>query len=200
MVFALPDVISDEAGALLEPLAVAVWACRRGRVAEGERVLVTGAGPVGLLVAQVAAAWGAEAMVVDVNPARLTVAGSFSGVRPVGAQASVDGVDVLIECSGAAPALAAAVDCVRPAGTVVIVGMAPEGAVTLPLTHLQRRELTVTGSFRYAGCYPEAIALAASGQVALDGLITGRFALAATEAALTAGRTDPAALKSIVIP
>jgi L-iditol 2-dehydrogenase len=51
----LPPTVSDEAGALIEPLAVAVWACRKAGVSAGDRVLVTGAGPIGLLVAQTAA-------------------------------------------------------------------------------------------------------------------------------------------------
>src|SRR5207244_1797867 len=57
--FALPDELSDDAGALLEPLSVAVWACLKGGVGLGDRVLVTGAGPIGNLAAQVARAAGA---------------------------------------------------------------------------------------------------------------------------------------------
>src|SRR6476469_4004604 len=58
--FALPDELSDEAGALMEPLSVGIWACRKAGVGLGDRVLVTGAGPIGLLAAQVARAAGAS--------------------------------------------------------------------------------------------------------------------------------------------
>ena len=205
-VFPLPDTISDQAGALIEPLAVAVWSCRRARVSAGDRVLVTGAGPIGLLVAQVAGARGAgEVTIVDLREQRLLVARRLGVSRTLtageleGFAAEVE-VDVLIECSGSATALAAGIDAVRPAGTVVVVGMSPEGSVNVRLEYLQRRELTVTGSFRYAGCYPEAIALAAGGRVALEPLITVHYPLHSTRAALTAGRQDPAQIKAMVLP
>ena len=72
---ALPDGLSDEAGALMEPLSVALWACEKAGVTAGDRVLVTGAGPIGLLSAQVARARGAtEIVVTDVNEHRLELA------------------------------------------------------------------------------------------------------------------------------
>ena len=73
---ALPDAVSDEDGALMEPLSVALWACRKARVSAGDRVLVTGAGPIGLLVDAVSRArFGAtEVTVTDVNPHRLELA------------------------------------------------------------------------------------------------------------------------------
>ena len=71
----VPDSLSDEAAALIEPLSVGVWAARKADVAPGDRVLVTGAGPVGLLCADVARARGAAHVAVsDTNPARLAVA------------------------------------------------------------------------------------------------------------------------------
>jgi L-iditol 2-dehydrogenase len=64
---------------------------------------------------------------------------------------------------------------------------------------LQRRELTITGTFRYANTYPAAIALAASGQINMDALVTGRFGLDEVEAALTASEKDPTTVKSVVV-
>ncbi len=207
LAYALPQALSDEEGALIEPLAVAVHACRRGRVASGSRVLVTGAGSIGLLTAQVAKARGArEVTVMDLNRSRLRLAQKLGATRVISpdelAQLVHEGptIDVLLECSGAAAALASALAAVRPGGDVVVVGMAPEGFVTLPLEHLQRRELRVTGSFRYAGCFPEAIELAASGQVALDPLITGRYSLTAVDSALRSARDDPTQVKVVIAP
>src|SRR3954463_14050866 len=75
--FALPDSISDEAGALMEPLSVGIWACQKANVSAGDRVLVTGAGPIGLLAAQCARAFGAtEIAVTDLNARRLSLAES----------------------------------------------------------------------------------------------------------------------------
>src|SRR6478609_7860282 len=71
----VPDSMSDDAAGLLEPLSVGVWACRRGQIEPGSTVLVTGAGPVGLVAAQTARAYGADAVTVtDVNPHRLGLA------------------------------------------------------------------------------------------------------------------------------
>src|SRR5215207_4853135 len=66
--FALPDGMSDDMGALMEPLSVGIWACRKAGVTAGDRVLVTGAGPIGLLAMQVAKAFGAtDVAISDVN-------------------------------------------------------------------------------------------------------------------------------------
>ena len=71
----VPENVSDDAAALLEPLSVGIWACRKARVTAGDRVLVTGAGPIGLVCVQAALAFGAtEVVVSDVNPARLALA------------------------------------------------------------------------------------------------------------------------------
>ena len=69
----------------------------------------------------------------------------------------------------------------------------------LPLGVIQQRELVITGTFRYANTWPTAIALAASGRVNLDDLVTGEYGLADTEQALTAGR-DPHSVKAVVRP
>ena len=80
--FALPDSLSDEAGALMEPLSVGVWACRKAGVSAGDRVLVTGAGPIGLLAMQCALAFGAtDVTVTDVNEHRLAVAERTGATR-----------------------------------------------------------------------------------------------------------------------
>jgi L-iditol 2-dehydrogenase len=68
----------------------------------------------------------------------------------------------------------------------------------LPVATIQARELTVTGTFRYANTYPEAIALAASGRIPLDKIVGARLPLEDTEKALRMGHTDPSVLKTIV--
>ena len=80
--FALPDSLSDEEGALMEPLSVGVWACQKAGVSAGDRVLVTGAGPIGLLAMQCALAFGAtEVTVSDVNERRLALAARTGATR-----------------------------------------------------------------------------------------------------------------------
>lgn len=204
----VPDAVSDEAAALLEPLSVGIWACRKSGVGPGSRVLVTGAGPVGIVAAQVARASGAaEVVVADVNPHRLAAAAEMGATRTVDTtQTSLEQAcagrpapQVLLECSGHPGATADGIRVLAPAGTAVLVGMGGD-ELALPLSVVQERELTVTGTFRYANTWPTAIALAASGQVDLDALVTGRFTLADTEQALTAARRDPTALKAVVQP
>lgn len=200
--FALPDSLSDEEGALMEPLSVGVWACRKAGVSAGDRVLITGAGPIGLLAMQCALAFGAtEVTVSDVNEHRLELATRTGATRVVRAgEALALEADALIECSGHPAAVAGGIRALRPAGTAVLVGMGPEEDGTLPLSLIQGRELWITGTFRYANTYPAAIALTASGKVDLRAIITGHFGLEDADAALRAGREDPASVKPIVVP
>jgi L-iditol 2-dehydrogenase len=200
--FALPDSLSDEEGALMEPLSVGIWACRKASVTAGDRVLVTGAGPIGILAAQCALAYGAtEVSVSDVNEQRLEVARRTGATRTLTPQDGFDfEADVLIECSGHPDALSAGIKALRPAGTAVLVGMGPSEEGTVPLAAIQRQEIWVTGTFRYANTYPTAIALAASGRIDLKGIITGHYALEDAEAALKVGREDPASVKPMVVP
>ena len=199
--FALPDAVSDEAGALMEPLSVGIWACRKAGVSPGDHVLVTGAGPIGLLAQQCALAFGATAVTVsDVSEARLELARRTGATATLRAGDDLPEADALIECSGHPAALAAGVAALRPAGTAVIVGMGPEEDATVPLSLIQAHEIWLTGTFRYANTYPTAIALAAAGAVDLEAIITGHYALDDAEAALRAGREDPQAVKVMVMP
>jgi L-iditol 2-dehydrogenase len=201
-VHAVPDSVSFDAAALLEPLSVGVWACQKGDVRLGTRVLITGAGPVGVMAALVARANGATQITMsDVNPQRLARAAELGfDVVDARSQALPDVVeaDVLIECSGAAPAIVDGIRCVAPAGKVVLVGMSPTAMVELPVGVIQGRELWVTGTFRYAHTYPTAVTLAASGAVDLDALVSQTFGLDEVEQALTYSRQDPAAMKVVV--
>jgi L-iditol 2-dehydrogenase len=200
----VPDEISDDAAGLLEPLSVGVWACRRGGVTAGSRVLVTGAGAIGLVSAQAARAFGAtEVMITDVNPHRLGLAGDL-GLTPVDVSARTIGdtgfeADVLIECSGNANATREAIQAVAPAGHVVLVGMGGD-ELLLPLSRVQDRELVLTGAFRYANTWPIAISLAASGAVELDRLVTGHYPLREVEQALIDSRRSPTTVKAIIRP
>jgi L-iditol 2-dehydrogenase len=203
-VYPIPDGMSDDAAGLIEPLSVGVWACRRGHVAPGTSVLVTGAGPIGLIAAQTARAYGADTVTVtDVNQHRLQLAADLGLTTiDVGQTAITDAgieADVLLECSGNARATWDAVNTMARAGSVVLVGMGGD-TVQLPLSYVQDRELTITGAFRYANTWPTAIQLAASRRVDLDAMVTGHYGLRDVEAALTASRDDPTSIKAIVRP
>ncbi|WP_186383622.1 NAD(P)-dependent alcohol dehydrogenase [Amycolatopsis acidiphila] len=201
----VPDSLSDDAAGLLEPLSVGVWANRKARTAPGSRVLITGAGPIGLVATQTARAFGAsEVVVTDVNPRRLEVA------KELGATATVDvseesltdtdfDPDVLLECSGVPAAAGQAIRKVGRAGRIVLIGMGGD-EIPLPLAHVQNFEIEVTGTFRYANTWPTAIALAAGGEVDLDRLVTHRFGLDQVEEALTVAAKDDTVIKAVVVP
>ena len=203
--YVVPDSLTDDAAALVEPLSVGVWACRKARVGPGARVLVVGAGPIGLVCLQAARAFGATYVVItDVNPRRLEFARGLGAsevvnVRETSLADAMIEPDVLLECSGSPAAIGAAIRAVRRAGRVVLVGMGGD-EIPLPLAHVQTRELEVTGTFRYANTWPDAIALAASGRVDLDALVTGHYGLGDVEQALTVGARDPESVKVVVTP
>jgi L-iditol 2-dehydrogenase len=203
--YPVPDAVSDDAAGLIEPLSVGVWANRTARVRPGGSLLVAGAGPIGLLVLQVARAQGAGDVVVsDLDPQRRSLAQRMGATAvldpaadgdPVEA-APGDGFDAFVDCTGAPAAVLAGMPAVRPAGVVVLVGMGAD-ELTVPVPLIQNRELTLTGTFRYANTWPEAIALAQSGAVDLDGLVTGHVDLDHVEEALT---PSPGTVKAVVRP
>jgi L-iditol 2-dehydrogenase len=199
----MPDSLSSDAGAMIEPLSVAVWANRKAGTTVGSRVLVTGCGPIGVLAAQVARASGAGYVAItDVSPARLEQASAMGVHDAIDVRGRVDlaslAPDILIECTGLAAVAKGAISALQPAGQAVLVGMGPTDEQELPTALIQARELTVTGAFRYANTYSEAISLAASGAVSLDPLVGARLPLAEAERALQMGKIDPSVLKTIV--
>jgi len=199
---AIPDSVSDEAAALIEPLSVGIWACKRAQVGLGSRVLIAGAGPIGVILAQTARAFGAtEIYITDISEERREFAlahGATHALDPRTHSVADLGVDAFIDASGVAQAVQQGITAVRPAGYAILVGMGND-SVELPVSVIQNREIWVSGVFRYANTWPLGIELVASGRVDLDVLVTGRYGLADAEDALNAGRL-PGQLKVVVLP
>ena len=200
----IPDSITDDGAGLIEPLSVAVWACKKAEVGVGSRVLIAGAGPIGLMNVQVAKAAGAtDIIVTDIAASRLANATTFGATQILDARTDDAAqlgikVDAFIDCSGAETAVRAGIAAVRPAGRVVLVGMGADN-ISLPVALIQGRELTITGTFRYANTYPTAIELAASGTIQLDAMVTAHYDLHDAEKALQQA-SDPDMIKVIVKP
>ena len=194
--FKLPDNVSLEEGGMVEPFSVGLHAARRAGVRGGDWVLVTGAGPIGLCTLQAAKANGATRIIItDMVESRLenamklgatdTVNLSAQSAREAVADLTAGrGVDVVLECSGAVPAVLDAVECVKRGGTVQLVGNFMVAMPEIPIQRMVERELSVSGLFRYANCYPPALEMISTGLVDVKSLITHRYPLSETPAAM----------------
>ena len=178
----LPDDLDDGLGAMMEPLAVALHAVRRAGSAAGRRVLVAGAGTIGLLVAMTARAFGAVPVTVtDVSAERRRLAAQVAAdaaFDPAEVTAPGDGFDIIFEASGDGRALRQAFDLIRPGGTIVQIGTLGTDDVPLPANAVMAREISLIGSFRYGNVFGEAIALTAAGRVDPRPLISAVLPLA----------------------
>lgn len=181
-VHVLPSSVSTREGALCEPVSVGIQAVRRADIEMGDSVLITGAGPIGLLAMDVARAAGAANIaVVDIVPAKLERAADRGADltidnRETDAAAAVRnefgaGVDVAIEATGSPPAIESALEVPRPDGTAVLVGLAPDETVPVDTFELVRRQVDVRGSYRFANTYSTAISLLEAGQIDAAGTI-----------------------------
>lgn len=178
----LPDNLSFEEAAMLEPLSVALHAVSLAPVRAGDTALVVGAGMIGLLLAQVLSTAGCSRIfVADLDQSRLDLARTVGATDVIAAGTDPaeavlqhtrgTGVDVAMEAVGRTETVQASIDSVRKGGTVVLVGnVAPE--VALPLQKVVTRQIRLQGSCASAGEYPRAIELLASGALQVRPLIT----------------------------
>ncbi|XP_065349064.1 sorbitol dehydrogenase-like [Cloeon dipterum] len=211
--FKLPDHVSLPEGALLEPLSVGVHACRRADVRLGSTVLVTGAGPIGLVSLLSAKAMGATNVIItDIMQNRLDLAKELGADHTILLDKDSDETaivkkihallgkepDKTIECSGAESSIRIAIQATKSGGVVVIVGMGKPN-VTIPLVNALVREVDIRGVFRYANCYPLALEMIASGKVDVKKLITHNYTLEQTLEAFENAKTGAGGAVKIMI-
>jgi L-iditol 2-dehydrogenase len=185
-VFPVPDELSDEEVAMLDPTSIALHTVKRGGQAPGDTVAVIGPGVMGLIVADCARALGAGRVIVVGRGARLQKAEElgheavdFTAEDPVAAvreRTGGRGADVALECSGDPAAVGQGVEMVRKGGRVAVIGIPLEPA-PVPLRRMVLDEIDVVGVRAAAGEMPEAIALVAAGRLRLRELVTHRFSL-----------------------
>jgi L-iditol 2-dehydrogenase len=218
-VFPLPDGMSFEEGAMMEPLSVGLWAVKRGDVGPGHMVAILGAGTIGLVTLQAAKIAGATTLIaVDLSPFRLKHAQRLGATHVINANdedpverireitsevtgfaRERSGVDVAFETAGVLATTRAAMAAPRPGGVVILVGLPPDPMVELDIVSAASKEIDIRGQFRYANCYPTAIALAAGGRVDVKSLVTHHFPLSETPDALRfADEAKSEALKVMV--
>ncbi|XP_029623083.1 sorbitol dehydrogenase [Salmo trutta] len=189
--YKLPDNVTYEEGALIEPLSVAIHACRRAGVTLGSSVLICGSGPIGLVCLLVAKAMGASQVVItDLSADRLVMAKELGADFPLTVKREdgpeelakrVEGLlgaqpHITIECTGVESSVQTAIYATRPGGVVVLVGLGA-AMTTIPLLNAALREVDIRGVFRYCNTWPMAIAMLASKKVNVAPLVTHRFPL-----------------------
>lgn len=188
-------VASMAEAACAEPLAVCLHAAGQAGELAGRSVLVTGAGPIGVLCAAVARLRGAaEVVVTDLEDAALATAMKMGATATVNVrheaakmtafQADKGRFDVTFECSAAAPAIHDAILATRPRGTIVQVGVG--GETPVPLNLLVSKEITLRGTHRFHPEFYEAAALIDSREIDLRPIITGSYKLEDAKAAFEA--------------
>lgn len=200
--FKLPDHVTMEEGALLEPLSVGVHACRRAEIALGDTVLILGAGPIGLVTLITAKEMGASKVIItDLVQSRLDVAkelgADFTLVIPKDAKEAelVKSVHSMlggepnktVDCSGAEATNRLGLMATKSGGVFVIVGCGPP-EVKLPLVSALTREVDIRGVFRYANDYSAALALVSNGKANVKRLVTHHFDITETSEAFKASR------------
>lgn len=184
--YKIPDSLSLDAAALIEPLSVGIHACRRGNLTAGQSVFIAGAGPIGLTSLAAAKAFGAtEIFISDVRPHRLEIAKKMGATHAFDARDDAEaivreatngrGVDLAIECAGAEPAFMSCLKTAKSGGTVVVVGLGDDSTYRVPMVELAVKELDLKGIFRYVYTYSAAINLLTSGAVDLETMITHHF-------------------------
>jgi L-iditol 2-dehydrogenase len=207
----LPDSISFEEGALMEPLAVALAGIERANLRLGDPLLICGAGPIGLVTLLAAHAAGATPIVItDLVESRLKFAETLvPGVKTVSIDRSLNAKQqaqkivekfgfqptLALECTGVESSVHTAIYSVKFGSTVFVIGVGkPEQ--TMPFMHLSANEIDVKFQYRYANQYPKAIRLVEAGLINLKPLVTHRYKLeSAVEAFETAHDFTKGAIK-----
>jgi len=187
LVFPIPDDMSFEVGAMLEPLAVGVYVSGLTNTKPDDTVTILGSGPIGLSILQVMRAIGvSKIFITDLLETRLELAKRLGATAAINVSikdpvkeimdlTNGNGTEIVIEAVGDPKTYFMTTDIAAMGGTIIFVGMASETVFPINVDQIVSKELIVKGSFRYANAFPKAIALAASGKVDMGALITHRY-------------------------
>ncbi len=187
MLVKLPKEIPWELAPLAEPLTIALHGIHRGRLQAGEKVAIVGAGPIGLLAAMVALAYGAEPIVIDIVSERLDFAKSL-GVKYIINSSEENAVEkiseftdgcmaeLVMECSGSNPAIQASLDYVSHAGRITFTGW-PKYETPLATDKITKKEVDILGARTSVNKFEEAINLIATGKVDAKKILTKTVSL-----------------------
>lgn len=186
--FILPEEMSFAEGAMMEPLAVALMALKRGKVTAGMNVAILGSGPIGLSLLLACKAFGCQAVyMTDIEEARLEFAERLGATKAYNAKGDYiseiladthgAGCDVVIEAAGDESAYLTCTKVAKRGGTIVFVGMTAKEEFPINVFDISDKELEITSIFRYANVYQQGINLASSGAIDMNSIITHNFPL-----------------------
>ncbi len=212
-VFPIPEHLTFEEAAMVEPFSVGIHAATRANIRPGATVAIFGLGPVGLMAVVAARAFGAnEVIAVDLEEIRLESAKKLGATLVINARTHdalkeiLDftgrrGVDVAIEAAGHPKTLQDALACLRRGGKMLVVGLPTQDSIPFNVPEIVDKEVDIYGVFRYANTYPKGIEILSSGIADVKPLITGKFTLEQTAQALEEVRVNKAKhIKIMVYP
>ncbi|MBS4208127.1 NAD(P)-dependent alcohol dehydrogenase [Bacillus sp. FJAT-50079] len=211
--YKLPENVTYEQGALIEPLSVGFHAMRRGKVGPGDTLLITGLGPIGLLAIEAAKMFGVTEIygsdVVEfrrelalqmgvkgvVDPSKGSVKDQISELN-AGKE-----IDVLIETSGNARAVSESIHSVKRGGRIVYVGMPTVDSISMDMMSMVDAELDMMGIFRYVNTYEDAIQSLGHPLVDLEKVITDKYPLSEINKAIDIARNQKeTSIKIMIYP
>lgn len=210
-VYALPEYLSYETGALIEPLSVATHAVRRANISLGETVLIIGAGAIGMMVVAMCRRSGAaEIIIADFSDSRLEMALEVGATKAVNS-GKIDleqevmritggkGVDKSFECVGRESCFTQAIMTLKRNGTATIVGIYEHPQIQFMASRLVTHEIKIQGAQGYCWDFP--IAIAAARDIPMEKFVTHTFPLDELQTALdTALNPKSGSIKVIVKP
>jgi L-iditol 2-dehydrogenase len=202
-IFPIPDSLSFDEAALLEPVGVAIHTVDLGKLRAGMTVGVFGCGPIGLFIIQMAKLSGAVNIIATdklahrveaakgFGASHVFLAGDDSRLKQIGAVTQEHGLDVAFEAAGVQDAVDDAFAAVRPGGKVILVGIPDDDKTSFSASTARRKGLTIKLVRRMKHTYPRAIELVSQGLVDVRSIVTHRFPLAeAREAFRVAERRE----------
>lgn len=187
MVHSLPESVSIEAGALVEPLSVGMQACKRADVKPGYSIAIVGAGPIGLITMLVARAFGATNIItldrlqsrlqsaLDIGADFVINVTEIDAIQQVASITKGRGVDVVFDTSGSSKGTASTPFLVRRGGVVVLVGWPEVAEFPFDMEMVLEKELDIRGVNRYCNTFPTVLSLLASKALSVEGIISHRF-------------------------
>jgi len=208
-VFKIPENMTFDEAALIEPLSVAIFAVRSSKISKNTRVLISGAGPIGILAAEVSSLYKAkEIYIADIIDNRLKTAAKVCSAKTINFDNPTieeeleeikesNPVDVIIETTGSPQALENGLKVLKRGGQLSLIGLSVK-SLPLRIIDIVYQAYKIQGIYRFANTYPQAIGWVSSGAVNVKGLISHRFPFDDLKTALEVSQERDKALKVII--